>query len=86
MSSMRAKWPGVCPKCDTRWLQGDEIKPWFKPAGVVEGKMQFTRVPKAYVHAKCPKVTPNRPGQRVVDPLTGEILMSDSAPTQETML
>jgi hypothetical protein len=84
---MKARWSVICAKCDTTITVGDTIKPQYKRAGMNldTGRPAWVRVPKAYVHApKCPKVTPNRPGQlpRNVDPRTGEILVADLAPTQ----
>ena len=86
---MIARWTGICAKCDTTWETGDQIKSRYKRAGFdkTTGKPVWVRVPKAYVHApRCPKVTPNKPGQRQVDPLTGEILQAESAPTQQEVL
>ncbi len=85
---MIARWPGACPKCETTWAPGDQIKPQYRRQGfdATTGKPIWVRVPKAYVHApRCPKVTPNKPGQRWVDPLTGEIIVEQSAPTQEVL-
>jgi hypothetical protein len=69
------RWGTTCAKCETAIAVGDQIKPQYRRQGMREdGRPNWVRVPKAYVHApKCPKVTPNRPGQRHVDPTTGEI-------------
>lgn len=79
---MKARWGTVCAKCDTAIVIGDQLKPLYKRVGFTDGKPVWQRVPKAYVHApRCPKVTPNRPGQKPpphVDPQTGEILMPES--------
>ena len=84
---MKARWSGICSKCDATWQQGDDIKPLYKRVGFRDdGRPEWVRVPKQYVHApKCPKVTPNRPGRIPinVDPVTGEIL-PDPAPTCQT--
>ena len=81
---MIARWPGICDKCGTGWARGDQIKPRYKRQGMQDGKPQWVRVPKAYVHApKCPKVTPNKPGQKVWDPRTGEQVMAQSATTSQ---
>ncbi len=50
---MIARWRGVCAKCETAWEPGDEIKPRFVPAGLVDGKMTYRMVPKSYVHKTC---------------------------------
>lgn len=85
---MKARWPSLCWKCDTSIAQGDEIRPAYAMKGFDQDRKPiYQRVVGRYRHhPKCPTVTPNRPGQRRVDPLTGEILMSDSSPTQETLL
>lgn len=80
---MIAKWTGTCAKCETTWAVGDEIKAQYRRAGFdpSTGKPIWQRVPKAYVHApRCPKVTPNKPGHRTIDPLTGEILEPSPIP------
>lgn len=79
---MIARWTGLCPKCDTAWQQGEAIKPLYRRQGIREdGRPNWVRVPKQYVHApRCPKVTPNRPGQRTIDPATGEITESSPIP------
>ena len=90
---MDAKWPGICAKCDTAYGHGDPIKARYKRDGMNPdtGKPVWVRVPKAYVHEKCPRVTPNRPGRRPppgIDPLTGEILVAQSSEpslVQETL-
>ena len=90
---MNAKWSGICAKCDTTYQRGDPIKPQYKRDGMNPdtGKPVWVRVPKQYVHEKCPRVTPNRPGQKPppsVDPLTGEILVAQSSEpslVQETL-
>ena len=90
---MIAKWVGTCAKCETPWQRGEEIKPRYKRDGMNPdtGKPVWVRVPKQYVHEKCPKVTPNRPGQKPpphVDPLTGEICVAQSpipSTVQETL-
>lgn len=90
--TVKARWHGTCSKCGTIWEPGDDIKPWYRRVGMTQdGKPNWVRVPKKYVHApKCPKVTPNRPGQHPppgVDPLTGEITVAHSPqPHQETLL
>lgn len=92
---MKAKWANTCAKCGTSIAVGDEIKAQYKRGGFDSetGKIQWERVPKAWVHTpKCPKVTVNRPGQKPppnVDPHTGEILVAESSPLprhQETLL
>ena len=90
---MKARWAKICPKCDTRIEVGDDIKAQYRRAGIntETGKPIWERVPKSYVHApKCPKVTKNTPGRRIVDPRTGEIIEADlsSIPrhTQEQLL
>lgn len=85
---MKARWSVICAKCDTTIPVGTTIKPQYKWAGfdAATGKPIWVRVPRAYVHApRCPRVTPNKPGQRTVDPLTGEILEAQSVPTQEAL-
>lgn len=84
---MKARWSGLCPKCESTWQTGDQIKPLYRRAGFDQGKPIWVRVPKAYVHApRCPKVTPNRPGQKQWDPLTGELIVEQStSPTQEAL-
>jgi len=82
---MIAKWSTICGKCDIRIGVGTEIKAHYKRVGLnpETHKPIWERVPKSYVHApKCPKVTPNRPGQRKVDPETGEIFsaVAESSP------
>lgn len=83
---MKARWGGTCPKCETVWVPGDTIKPYYVRRGFTpEGKPVYERVPKQYVHApRCPK--PKPPPD--VDPRTGEILVRDSAPLphQESLL
>ena len=85
---MKARWAVTCAKCETAIPVGDTIKPQYRRNGMnpETGRPTWVRVPKAYVHApRCPKVTPNRPGQRIVDSRTGEILMPDLLPTQLTL-
>lgn len=86
---MEAKWGGTCPKCSTTYVAGDSIKAQFVRGGYDPdtGKIKWVRVPKAYVHApRCPKVTPNKPGHRTVDPLTGEILDVSPIPRHHEQL
>lgn len=87
---MKARWSVICAKCDSTIPVGATIKPQYRRAGMnpETGRPVWQRVPKAYVHApRCPKVTPNRPGRTIrnVDPLTGEILLPESAPSQLTL-
>lgn len=71
---MKCRWGTTCAKCDTPILMGEDMKPQYRRTGIRnDGRPAYVRVPKQYVHMKCPKVTPNRPGQRFVDPRTGEI-------------
>ena len=87
---MQARWATKCSKCDVVMQPGTTIKPQYKRHGMTaDNKPNWVRVPKAYVHApRCPKVTPNRPGQcpPQVDPQTGEILMPESAATSQGSL
>ena len=78
---MIARWRGVCARCETAWEPGDDIRPRFVPAGLVDGKMMYRRIEKAYVHAKCDPVAVKRvkarvktPAEVLFDPATGEIL------------
>ena len=87
---MNAKWSGVCAKCDTTYQRGDPIKARYKRDGMNPdtGRPVWVRVPKAYVHVACPKVTPNRPGQKRWDPITGEQIVAESSEpslTQESL-
>ena len=59
---MNANRAGLCPRCHLTIRVGDAIKPEFRPAGIVNGRMTFRRG-QGYVHAKCPRV----------DERTGEI-------------
>lgn len=79
--TVKARWAVTCAKCDTTIPVGGAIKPQYVRRGMnpETGRPIWVRVPKAYVHApRCPKVTPNKPGQRHVDPRTGEIIVEDS--------
>lgn len=82
---MIAKWATKCGKCGVSIEVGETIKAQFVRVGFDSdtGKPIWQRVPKSYVHApRCPKVTPNKPGHAPVgvDPLTGEVVVSDSSP------
>lgn len=80
---MKARWSVTCAKCETTVPVGADIKPLYKRVGYRDGKPEWVRVPKRYVHApKCPKVTPNRPGRRDVDLRTGEILPAPAVACQ----
>lgn len=88
---MIAKWTTPCAKCGTPIERGAPMKAQYKRSGfdADTGKPIWIRVPKAYVHApKCPKVTPNKPGQKPppgVDPQTGEILVESSPLPRHTV-
>lgn len=76
---MKCRWGTTCGKCGFPILQGADMKPQYKRAGMENGKPVWQRVPKKYVHApRCPK--PKPPPD--VDPRTGGIRRLD---TQRTL-